>query len=105
MLKTITTIGQWGQYVTPKHVIQPIVEMLAPKSMETVLDPACGSGGFVRGLQLFKRKEGSVNANLYGADFDPTMARLAVYNLIFHDINNFSITHADSLAEGQLQKL
>lgn len=105
LLKTITTIGQWGQYVTPKHVIQPIVEMLAPRSEETVLDPACGSGGFLlETYNYLKGKEGSVNVNLYGADFDPTMARLAVYNLIFHDISNFSITHADSLAEGTITK-
>lgn len=39
--------GDRGQYFTPRGVVKLVVEMLDPKENETLLDPACGTGGFL----------------------------------------------------------
>ena len=47
MLGKIATAGQNGQFRTPRHVIQLMVEMLAPDAGQRICDPACGTAGFL----------------------------------------------------------
>ncbi|HJK93342.1 MAG TPA: N-6 DNA methylase [Polyangiaceae bacterium LLY-WYZ-15_(1-7)] len=99
--------GDRGQYFTPRGAIKLMVEMLAPKPSERVLDPACGTGGFlVAALDYMNRlfhAEAEVDvgaestdeflsirdrlaawskANLFGADFDPFLVRAAQMNVV-----------------------
>ena len=47
MLSKIATAGQNGQFRTPRHIIQLMVEMVAPKPGDVICDPACGTAGFL----------------------------------------------------------
>jgi len=49
LLNQLTTSGKAGQFRTPRHIIRTIVQLVNPQVGETVLDPACGSGGFLLG--------------------------------------------------------
>jgi type I restriction enzyme M protein len=78
--------GAKGQYFTPRYVVELCVRMLAPHSTETVLDPACGSGGFlVHALNHVITQEGLkgktlseyCETKLWGFDIDPRAVRVA----------------------------
>ena len=47
LLSQISSAGKLGAFLTPRHIIRAIVEMVNPKIGETILDPACGTGGFL----------------------------------------------------------
>ncbi len=49
LLKQLTTSGKAGQFLTPRHIIRTIVQLVNPQVGETILDPACGTGGFLLG--------------------------------------------------------
>ncbi|PIT88965.1 MAG: hypothetical protein COU27_02850 [Candidatus Levybacteria bacterium CG10_big_fil_rev_8_21_14_0_10_36_7] len=71
--------GTRGQFMTPRHVVREIIEMLSPKNDEKIIDPACGSGGFLEYAILFQknnRKE-YTEKNVFGADYDERMTRIA----------------------------
>jgi type I restriction enzyme M protein len=78
--------GNKGQYFTPRYVVDFCVRMLAPSSTETVLDPACGSGGFLfHALDFVRRHEGLsdddleryCSTHLWGFDIDSRAVRVA----------------------------
>jgi type I restriction enzyme M protein len=64
--------GHKGQYFTPRHVIDEIVTMVAPEAGERVVDPACGSGGF-----LCHAARRAPRCEAWGFDLDPRAARVA----------------------------
>ncbi len=64
--------GQKGQYFTPRHVIAEVVEMIRPSPYERLVDPACGSGGFLRHALLYEPK-----CSVWGFDQDPRASRVA----------------------------
>ncbi len=77
-----------GQYFTPRHVIKMCVRMLNPKDKEYIIDPACGSGGFlIHAMYLvwakdYKRatpaaKYSHANKYLFGLDFDDKMKKIS----------------------------
>lgn len=85
-LITEVSKGAKGQYFTPRHVIKMCVKMLNPKEDEYIIDPACGSGGFLLHAMYqvwgnyLKTKEaqiGYANKYLYGIDFDDNMRRIS----------------------------
>ena len=80
--------GQKGQYFTPRNVIKMAVKMLNPKTDEYVLDPACGSGGFLLHSMYWAwdnylneaskgAKTDYANRYLFGFDFDDNMRRIS----------------------------
>ncbi|OGZ33072.1 MAG: hypothetical protein A3I88_02830 [Candidatus Portnoybacteria bacterium RIFCSPLOWO2_12_FULL_39_9] len=77
--------GKKGQYFTPRHVIKMCVEMLNPKDNEYVIDPACGSGGFLlhtmyyvwKKLKTEAAEKGYAVKYLFGLDFDDNMRRIS----------------------------
>jgi len=80
--------GQKGQYFTPRNVIKMCVKMLSPRKDEHIIDPACGSGGFLlhtmywvwdNDLQsaTMTAKQKYANRYLYGIDFDDNMRRIS----------------------------
>ena len=60
LLASIESAGELGQFLTPRHIIRAIIEMVNPKIGETIFDPACGSAGFLITAYerlKFKKKE------------------------------------------------
>jgi type I restriction enzyme M protein len=94
--------GELGQYFTPRKMVEFMVDLLEPSRNDTVLDPSCGSGGF---LIYVMRKVASqirlqqqnlpqhriekiiqdfVNQNIFGTDLSPRMVRASRMNMIMH---------------------
>ena len=59
MLGKIATAGQNGQFRTPRHIIQLMVEMTAPTPKDVICDPACGTAGFLIASSEYLQKEHS----------------------------------------------
>ncbi len=111
MLSKIATAGQNGQFRTPRHIIQLMVEMTAPTPTDTICDPASGTCGFLVAAGEFIRDK-HPNALLdpvqakhfhdgmfHGYDFDNTMLRIGSMNLQLHGVQNPAIVYRDSLAQ------
>ena len=67
--------GEKGQFFTPKNVVRMCVEILDPKPGEKIIDPACGSGGFLVESLTHLNKEGSFN-NIFGIDKEIDLAKI-----------------------------
>lgn len=69
LLSKLTTAGINGQFRTPRHIIDLMVEMLDPQPSESIADPACGTGGFlVRTMEYLRRKHTSDAGRLIEKD-------------------------------------
>ncbi|QLQ29750.1 SAM-dependent DNA methyltransferase [Pseudoxanthomonas mexicana] len=112
MLSKIATAGHNGQFRTPRHIIQLMVEMMAPKPSDTICDPACGTAGFLVAAAeyLQKHHEQDIYANtksakrfnhdtFHGFDFDSTMLRVGSMNMLLHGVENPAIEKRDSLSQ------
>lgn len=65
LLSKLTTAGINGQFRTPRHIIDLMVQMLDPQPSETIADPACGTGGFlVQAMEYLRRKNTSTKGQL-----------------------------------------
>ncbi|ULL13048.1 hypothetical protein DVH26_00250 [Paenibacillus sp. H1-7] len=101
LLSTVTVMGQGGQYVTPHSVIELIVNIIDPRPGERIIDPACGTGGFLLSAWAHQKsavQEGKLLGALHGYDYDTLMARIALFNLLFHHTGQFQIQNIDSLS-------
>ncbi|MFH1551759.1 MAG: N-6 DNA methylase [bacterium] len=84
-LITEVSKGKKGQYFTPRHAIKMCVKMLNPKDDEYIIDPACGSGGFLlhtmyhvwKELKTEKARNSYASKYLFGFDFDDNMRRIS----------------------------
>ncbi|AKM79677.1 MAG: Type I Restriction Enzyme [Candidatus Beckwithbacteria bacterium GW2011_GWB1_47_15] len=84
-LITEVSKGKKGQYFTPRHVIKMCIKIVNPKTSEYVIDPACGSGGFLLHTMYHAWEELPTEAAkkeyaakyLYGIDFDDNMRRIS----------------------------
>ena len=91
LLRDTGAQGKAGQFRTPRHIIDFIVGIVNPQSNETILDPDCGTGGFLAAAwQHIRRQEGAefsvpvknrLAANLVGYDLAPDMVKLAAIHL------------------------
>jgi type I restriction enzyme M protein len=116
MLGKIASAGQNGQFRTPRHIIQLMVEMMAPTPRDTICDPASGTCGFlvVAGEYLRDRhREMFHDAGLrqhfhremfHGFDFDGTMLRIGSMNMLLHGVENPQVVYRDSLAQDHVQE-
>jgi type I restriction-modification system DNA methylase subunit len=112
MLGKIASAGFNGQFRTPRHIIQLMVEMAAPEAGEDICDPACGGAGFlVAAAKYLSRKESEelgeptrrepvVESAFHGFDFDSTMLRIGSMNMWLHGVGSPDIRYRDSLAQG-----
>jgi len=135
LLGELKTAGKNGQFRTPRHIIRMMVELVDPDIGQKVCDPACGTGGFlIAAYQHILRKyttkdmvkfdEDGTPHNLigdkivkkehwnllwkesfYGFDFEITMIRIALMNMILHGIMEPNIEQMDTLSKGFKQKL
>ena len=114
LLNEIASAGKNGQFRTPRHIIQMVVELVDPQPDHKVGDPACGTAGFLLGayqhtqkvlkesgaLASMKEEDKEVYENQYkGYDIDVTMVRLGLMNLMMHGIDNPNIEYTDTLSK------
>ncbi|MGV3774109.1 MAG: type I restriction-modification system subunit M [Verrucomicrobiales bacterium] len=111
MLGKLASAGQNGQFRTPRHIIQLMVELTAPQPLDVIVDPACGTAGFLVAANEYLRREhpqalrdDKLRAHFHqelfhGFDFDSTMLRIGSMNMLLHGVENPDIRHRDSLAE------
>ncbi|MGW3494687.1 type I restriction-modification system subunit M [Streptomyces sp. NPDC001020] len=111
MLGKIASAGQNGQFRTPRHIIQLMVEMTEPNPRDEICDPACGTAGFlVNASEYVQRvhKDDLVEADnqhhfnnsmFHGFDFDSTMLRIGSMNMLQHDVASPDIRYRDSLSQ------
>lgn len=94
LLQSLQSAGNSGEYYTPRAVTQFIVDMVDPRIGEKVLDPACGTGGFLACTiehlkkQIQTTEEGeSLNCNILGIEKKPLPHQLCTTNMILHGID------------------
>ena len=112
LLSVMDSQGAAGQFRTPRHIIDFIVAIVDPKKNETILDPACGTAGFLissfkhilsqnskdrQGDQLSADERGRLITNFCGYDISPDMVRLSRVNLYLHDFAQPRIHEYDTL--------
>lgn len=105
ILRDLQSAGNYGEFYTPRALTEFITEMINPRLGEKVLDPACGTGGFltsaienihkqdVKGVKDLKILEKII----HGMEFKPLPFMLCVTNLILHDIEVPNVDYIDSL--------
>ncbi len=110
MLDKLATAGKNGQFRTPKHIRQMMVELMKPTPDDCICDPACGTAGFLVSACEYVRKnyESSMSPEQWehfestmitGFDTDPTMLRISAMNLMLHSITNPDIDYKDSVSK------
>jgi type I restriction enzyme M protein len=111
MLGKIASAGQNGQFRTPRHIIQLMVELTQPQPTDLVCDPACGTAGFLVAAGEHLRKhhpsilhDAKLSRHFHGGmfhgfDFDNTMLRIGSMNMLLHGVENPEIRYRDSLAQ------
>jgi len=112
LLSVLGSQGDAGQFRTPRHIIDLIVAIVDPKKTETVLDPACGTAGFL--ISSYKHilkanvddkghstltpdDKGRLAQNFKGYDISPDMVRLSLVNLYLHGFTDPHIAEYDTL--------
>lgn len=111
LLSQISSSGTNGQFRTPRHIIDLMVKMSAPRPDDEICDPACGTAGFLVSAseqlreshpEVFTNKEQRHffhNSMFHGYDFDSTMLRIGSMNMMLHGIEQPDIRYRDSLSE------
>ena len=105
ILKELQSAGKSGEFYTPRAVTEFVTDMVDPKPGEKVLDPACGTGGFLTcALESVLAKAKTVEerrdleTNIAGWEYKPLPYLLATTNLILHDIEVPNIRFQDTLS-------
>lgn len=124
LLSKLTTAGINGQFRTPRHIIDCMIELVDPQPEEIICDPACGTAGFLARTMEYLNKEysssdGTItdeegnryytgdllepyqehiqNHMFWGFDFDTTMLRVSSMNMLLHGVSGAHILYQDSL--------
>lgn len=128
LLSELRTAGKNGQFRTPRHIIRMIVELVDPDIGNRICDPACGTAGFlinayeyilrkhtspdmvkeddegkfyglIGDMIVDKRHWGLLRSSFYGFDFDSTMVRISLMNMVLHGIPTPNIMLMDTLSK------
>ncbi|MBA6154674.1 type I restriction-modification system subunit M [Gelidibacter maritimus] len=111
MLSKIAEAGTNGQFRTPRHIINMMVEMTQPKKDDIICDPACGTAGFLvsAGEYIYhnhndwfqdKTFREHFNTKMFnGIEFDPSMLRIAAMNMQLHGMETPVLIGKDALSE------
>lgn len=128
LLSEIATAGKNGQFRTPRHIIKLMCELVEPRLGEKIGDPACGTGGFLLGAyqyilsthsskkQMVEDDDGFLRGmgdkltdkqlwkqlrenTFFGFDFETTMVRTALMNLMLHGITDPCVERKDTLSK------
>jgi type I restriction enzyme M protein len=112
LLSVLGSQGDAGQFRTPRHIIDFMVDVVAPQKNEVILDPACGTAGFL--ISAYKHivrsntdgkgnstltpgDKGRMAKNFKGYDISPDMVRLSLVNLYLHGFTDPHIYEYDTL--------
>ncbi len=111
LLSIMSSQGDAGQFRTPRHIIDFMVDVIDPKKNETILDPACGTAGFLissykhilesnnkGNKKLSPQEKKEIMGNFEGYDIDPAMTRIAQVNMYLHQFKTPKIFQYDSLS-------
>lgn len=112
LLSIMGSQGDAGQFRTPRHIIDFIVDIVKPTKADTILDPACGTAGFLISAykHIQKTAENSKNTltpkerttlteNIQGYDISPDMVKLALVNMYLHKFKEPKIYEYDTLTQ------
>ena len=111
LLGKIASAGVNGQFRTPRHLIELMVDMTAPTPTDEIVDPACGTAGFLVAASEYLRahhpealldatqREHFHRSMFHGYDFDATMLRIGSMNMLLHGVEAPDIRYQDSLSE------
>ena len=110
MLGKLATAGQNGQFRTPKHIREMMVQLLRPTPDDVICDPACGTAGFLVSAAEFIRREYEDTMTpeqwehyegpaFTGFDTDRTMLRISAMNLMLHSIGKPEVDYKDSVSK------
>jgi type I restriction enzyme M protein len=104
ILKELQSAGKSGEFYTPRAITEFICEMINPQLGEKILDPSCGTGGYLTAaIEHLKKQTSNIEAlqsiadNIMGWEYKPLPYLLATTNLILHDMDVPNITFRDSL--------
>ena len=106
LLSILGSQGELGQFRTPRHIIDFIVSVVKPSKTDTILDPACGTGGFLisaykhilkKNTEMSYAERTAVLGNLTGYDIEPSMVRIADMNMYLHGCTAPNIVEYDTL--------
>ena len=117
LLNKIAKSGLNGQFRTPRHIIDMMVELMKPTPDEIICDPACGTSGFLVSAgkylkenykqEIFfnkQKKDHYMNHMFYGFDMDRTMLRIGAMNMMTHGVESPCIEYRDSLSDQNQDK-
>ena len=112
LLNKLSQSGINGQFRTPRHIIQMMVQLMEPKPGHTICDPACGTAGFLVAAEEYltanhkreiffdrKQKAHFQNEMFHGYDMDRTMLRIGAMNMMTHGVDRPTIEYRDSLSD------
>jgi hypothetical protein len=114
LLSVLGSQGDAGQFRTPRHIIDFLVAIVDPQKHESILDPACGTGGFL--ISAYKHilrtnrnakghstltpdDKGRLAKNVKGYDISPDMVRLSLVNMYLHGFTDPHIYEYDTLTQ------
>ncbi|MEI6102981.1 MAG: class I SAM-dependent DNA methyltransferase [Methanothrix sp.] len=130
LLSELKSAGKNGQFRTPRHIIRMIVALVDPDIGDRICDPACGTAGFLvnaydhilrrytssdaieqdeegafhnlTGDRIVEKRHWDLlwNETFYGFDFDSTMVRISLMNMMLHGIRGPRIRQVDTLSKG-----
>ncbi len=117
MLSKLTTAGKNGQFRTPRHIIDMMVELVKPTPSDIIIDPAAGTAGFLISTADYLKKnyeneiftseqlkEHFNNEMFNGNEIDTTMLRIGTMNMLLHDVENPQIHYMDSLSKSNKER-
>ncbi len=105
ILRDLQSAGNYGEFYTPRALTEFMTEMINPRLGEKVLDPACGTGGFLTSaIENIRRQDVKsvedlkiLEETIHGMELKPLPFMLCVTNLILHDIEVPNVDYTDSL--------
>lgn len=113
LLSIMSSQGDAGQFRTPRHIIDFIVSVVNPQKHDTILDPACGTAGFlISAIKHIKKantkdyegdllnidEQQQLADSVVGYDISPDMRRISLVNMFLHNINDPHIYEYDTLS-------
>lgn len=111
LLSKLQQSGVNGQFRTPRHIIQMMVELMQPKIDDTICDPSSGTCGFLmsaleyvethhkKDINKAENRKHFNNDMFTGYDFDRHMLRIGAMNMLLHGIENPTVQYRDSLED------
>jgi type I restriction enzyme M protein len=113
LLSIMSSQGDAGQFRTPRHIIDFIVKVVDPQKTDSILDPACGTAGFlisaykhiysnntkdIYGDLLDNEEKKKLADKVVGYEISPDMRRISLVNMFLHKINEPHIYEYDTLS-------